>query len=61
MANYEEKLLSALADKYRRSKKDSGTNVIKRRTKLEPSRLYKNYSHNDGDMLQIEAVNQAIF
>ena len=60
MVNYEEKLLAALADKYRKSKKDRGTNVITRRTKLNPSQLYKNYSRNDGDMTQIEAVNQAV-
>ena len=35
MVNYEEKLLAALADKYRKSKKDRGTNVITRRTKTE--------------------------
>lgn len=61
MVNYEEKMLTVLADKYRRSKKDRGTNVIMRRTKLTPSQLYKNYSRNDGDMAQIEAVNQAVF
>lgn len=61
MAGYEEKLLTVLADKYRKSKKDSGTNVTKRRTKISPSQLYKNYSRNDGDMAQIEAVNQAVF
>ena len=54
-------MLAALADKYRKSKKDRGTNVIPRRTKLNPSQLYKNYSRNDGDMAQIEAVNQAVF
>ncbi len=59
MVNYEEKMLEILVDKYRRSKKDKGTNVIERRTKLNPSQLYKNYSRNDGDMAQIEAVNQA--
>ena len=58
--DYEEKLLTALVEKYRASKKDRGTNVIARRTKLTPSGLYKNYSRNDGDMEQIEAVNQAI-
>lgn len=61
MADYEEKMLTALADKYRSSKKDSKTNVIRRRTKISPSQLYKNYSRNDGDMEQIEAVNQAVF
>ena len=59
MVNYEEKMLEILVDKYRKSKKDSGTNVIGRRTKLNPSQLYKSYSRNDGDMVQIEAVNQA--
>lgn len=61
MADYEEKMLTALADKYRSSKKDSKTNVVRRRTKISPSQLYKNYSRNDGDMEQIEAVNQAVF
>ena len=59
MADYEEKMLTALADKYRKSKKDSGTNVIVRRTRITPSALYKGYNRNDGDMSQIEAVNQA--
>ncbi len=58
--DYEEKMLTALSDKYRSSKKDRGTNVTRRRTKLSPSHLYKNYSRNDGDMAQIEAVNQAV-
>ena len=58
--NYEEKMLTALAEKYRKSKKDSGTNVIMRRTKLTPTKLYKDYNRNDGDISQIEAVNQAI-
>lgn len=59
MAGYEEKMLTALAEKYRKSKKDSGTNVIVRRTRITPSQLYKGYNRNDGDMTQIEAVNQA--
>lgn len=54
-------MLETLADKYRKSKKDRGTNVIARRTKLNPSQLYKNYNRNDGDMAQIEAVNQAVY
>ena len=58
--NYEEKMLTALAEKYRKSKKDSGTNVIMRRTKLTPTKLYNDYNRNDGDISQIEAVNQAI-
>lgn len=59
MTNYEEKMLAALADKYRKSKKDQGTNVIVRRTKISPSLLYKQYSRNDGDPEEIQAVNQA--
>ena len=59
MADYEEKMLTALAEKYRKSKKDSGTNVIVRRTRITPSQLYNGYNRNDGDMTQIEAVNQA--
>ena len=59
MADYEEKMLTALAEKYRKSKKDSGTNVIVRRTRITPSQLYKGYNRNDGDMPQIDAVNQA--
>lgn len=61
MINYEKKLLEALTDKYRQSKKDRGTNVIRRRTKLNPTQLYKNYIRNDADMAQIEALNQAVF
>ena len=60
MANYEEKLLEALANKYRNSKKDSKTNVIARRTKISPKTLYKKYDRNDGDVAEIEAVNQAV-
>ena len=59
MAEYEERLLTLLAEKYRKSRKNTGTNVICRRTRLAPSQLYRSYSRNDGDMEQIEAVNQA--
>ena len=31
-----------------------------RRTKLTPTKLYKDYNRNDGDISQIEAVNQVI-
>lgn len=61
MAGYEERMLTALVEKYRKSKKDSGVNVIHRRTKITPSQLYKGYSRNDGDLEQIEAINQAAF
>lgn len=60
MAEYEEKLLVSLAEKYRKSKKDSGTNKIARRTSIRPGALYKGYNRNDGDMAQIEAVNRAV-
>ncbi len=60
MVNYEEKILTLLADKYRKSKKDRGTNVIARRTKLTPSQLYKSYTKNDGDIAQIDSLNEAI-
>lgn len=61
METYEKKLLVALAEKYRRSKKDSGTNVISRRTRITPDKLYKAYKQNDGDLEIIEAVNQAVY
>ncbi len=53
------KLLEQLADAYRRSKKDSGTNVIHRRTTLKPEKLYSKYSENSGDPAEIEALNEA--
>ena len=61
MDNYEKKLLAALAEKYRKSKKDSGTNVIARRTSITPEKLYKEYKQNDGDLEKIEAVNQTVY
>ncbi len=59
MTDYKEKMLTLLVEKFRKSKKDSGTSVIARRTKITPVQLYKDYNRNDGDMEQIEAVNQA--
>lgn len=59
MNPYEEKLLVLLAEKYRKSKKDNKTGMISRRTQAKPWELYKNYNRNDGDLEQIEAVNQA--
>ncbi len=61
MEIYEKKLLVALVEKYRKSKKDSGTNVITRRTRITPDKLYKAYKQNDGDLEKIEAVNQAVY
>lgn len=59
MEGYKERMLILLVEKYRNSKKDSGTNVIRRRTSISPSELYKKYSKNDGDMEQIGKINQA--
>lgn len=59
MIKYEEKILVLLAEKYRSSKKDSGTNVIRRRTRVLPSQFYKNYNRNSGDIRKIEAINEA--
>lgn len=59
MADYEEKILVSLVEKYRKSKKDSGTNVTARRTRIFPREIYRNYNRNDGDMAQIEALNRA--
>lgn len=59
MQGYEEKLLTLLLEKYRSSKKDSGTSCIKRRTQLDPVKLYKKYRANDADIRQLEAVKDA--
>lgn len=56
---YREKILTQLADAYRRSKKDSGTNVIRRRTGIKPEKLYCAYRRNDGDPAEIDALNEA--
>ena len=42
-------MLAALADAYRKSKKDSGTNRINRRTGLKPEKLYPQYRQNSGE------------
>ncbi len=60
MAEYEKKLLTLLVEKYRKSRKDLGVNVINRRTSVSPAELYKKYSRNDGDLDQIEAVNRTV-
>ncbi len=59
MQGYEEKLLTLLLEKYRSSKKDSGTSCSKRRTQLDPVKLYKKYRANDADIRQLEAVSEA--
>ncbi len=59
MQDYEEKLLTLLLEKYRSSKKDSGMSRIKRRTQLDPVKLYKKYRANDADIRQLAAVKEA--
>ncbi|MDO5344707.1 MAG: DUF2220 family protein [Lachnospiraceae bacterium] len=59
MPDYEEKMLVLLVEKYRKSKKDNGTGRINRRTKIKPADLYKGYNRNDGDLEQINAINEA--
>ena len=59
MLNYEEKILTYLVDKYRKSKKDSGDNKTNRRTQVKPEKLYKKYNANDGDFEEISKFNQA--
>lgn len=58
MYDYEEKMLVLLVEKYRKSKKDSGTGRINRRTQMKPTELYKGYNRNDGDLEQINAINE---
>ena len=53
------KMLAALADAYRKSKKDSGTNRINRRTGLKPEKLYPQYRQNSGEPAEISAFNTA--
>lgn len=58
--NYEEKLLVCLVDGYRKSKKDTGENLIHRRTKITPEKLYSKYRANDGDFEKISAINHVV-
>lgn len=53
------KMLAALPDAYRKSKKDSGTNRINRRTGLKPEKLYPQYRQNSGEPAEISALNTA--
>lgn len=57
--DYEEKILVTLIEAYRKSKKDSGSNTINRRTKIVPEKLYANYHSNVGDFDKISAINEA--
>lgn len=58
MHNYEEKMLMTLVEQYRKSKKDSGTGVINRRTQIKPTKLYVGYYRNDGDLDDINGINE---
>ncbi len=58
--NYEEKLLTYLVDKYRKSKKDSGENKTNRRTQVKPEKLYKKYYANDGNFEEISNLNHTV-
>ena len=58
--NYEEKILKDLVEAYRRSKKDTGENTIRRRTQIKPERIYKKYHANDGDFEKITEINQTV-
>ena len=59
MHNYEENMLIMLVELYRKSKKDSGTGVINRRTQIKPTKLYAGYDRNDGDLDKINGINEA--
>lgn len=59
MKNLEEKLLILLVEKYRSSKKDTGDNLIQRRTVVKPEKIYQFYRDNvKGDFDKIRAVNK---
>lgn len=58
--NWEEKILTKLADSYRKSKKGMGTAVISRKTSVKPSQLYKKYHLNDGNFSVIDEINEAV-
>lgn len=57
--HYLEEILTYLAEGYRKSRKDSGTSLIHRRTIVKPEKLYRKYRENDGDPGEIEALNEA--
>ncbi len=58
--DWEEKLLTELVEKYRKSKKDTGDNKINRRTSVKPEKLYKKYRDNTGDYSVISAINDTV-
>lgn len=58
MHDFDEKMLVLLVELYRKSKKDSGTGRINRRTQIKPTKLYDGYDRNDGDLELINAINE---
>ena len=58
--DYEEKILTKLVENYRKSKKDSGENVIKRRTKIKPEQIYTKYHDNNGSFEEITKLNSIV-
>lgn len=58
MHDFDEKMLVLLVELYRKSKKDRGTGRINRRTQIKPTKLYGGYDRNDGDLEQINAINE---
>lgn len=57
---YKAQILKILVEKYRKSKKDAGTNRINRKTRITPGAVYPKYYENNGDLEQISAVNEAV-
>lgn len=60
MNELERSLLVLLYEKYKNSKKETGSNIITRRTKISPNVLYKDYNANTADIDKIEAVDNAV-
>lgn len=60
MNELERSLLVLLYEKYKNSKKETGSNIITRRTKISPNVLYKDYNANTADIDKIEVVDNAV-
>ncbi len=56
----EEKILVSLVEAFRKSKKDTGENLNKRKTRLKPEKIYSKYRSNDGDFERITEINSAV-
>ena len=57
---YEKKLIDLLIGKYRRSKKDKGTNIINRRTVCRPSEIYPRYYDNNADISKKDVIFEIV-